>query len=262
MAFHQTNGLGIFKFNSFPENEVVQGVYSRLGGVSPQPWDSLNLGGTVGDPRENVIENRQRIFDSVRRPVETIYDVWQVHSADVVCVDAPRPLEREPIKADAILTTSPDVTLFMRFADCVPVLLFDPVQHVVGVVHSGWMGTVQEISAAAVKTMSAQYGSKPANILAGIGPSIGPDHYEIGENVIQKVREVFPESADQVLEAHDGRIHLNLWKLNEFILRASGVEQVEQSNLCTACDLGHWYSHRAEHGRTGRFAAIISLVKK
>ncbi len=260
MSWYHTDGLEYVCFESFPKDKVKQGIFSRLGGVSPAPWDGLNLGGTVGDSRENVIENRRRMFASLERPVESLFDVWQVHSRDVVCSENPRPLDQAHQKADAILTANSHVTLLMRFADCVPILLYDPDKKVVGLVHAGWMGTVSQIVLAAVNEMQRHYGSLPRNILAGIGPSIGPDHYEIGPDVVEKVHESFLGQAKDVLAERDGRSYLDLWKSNRLLLESAGVRSIEVAGVCTACDIGHWYSHRAEHGKTGRFGALIGLA--
>lgn len=260
MKFTKRNGLEFAQFESFPEKSVSHGFFTRKGGVSPSPWNSLNLGGTVGDSRENVVENRKRIFSCLNRQVESLYDVWQVHSAEVICTNEPRPLDQALIQADAIITASPDVTLFMRFADCVPIVLFDPIKKVVGLVHSGWVGTVKKISAAAIQKMEAEYNCRPENILAGIGPSIGPDQYEIGADVVEKVSETFGNEAKEVLIAKDGRSFLDLWTLNQLILTQAGVKSIELAGISTADDLERWYSHRWEHGKTGRFAALINLV--
>ena len=260
MRFIKKNGLEFAQFESFPEKSVSHGFFTRKGGVSPIPWNSLNLGGTVGDSRENVVENRKRIFSCLNRPVESLFDVWQVHSADVICADEPRPLDQAPIQADAIITASPDVTLFMRFADCVPIVLFDPIKRVIGLVHSGWVGTVKKISAAAIKKMETEYQCRPENILAGIGPSIGPDHYEIGADVVEKVSETFGPDAKEVLINRDERKFLDLWTLNQLILTQAGVKSIELARISTAGDLDRWYSHRWEHGKTGRFAALITLA--
>src|SRR5690606_8995844 len=120
MSLVSENGLRYYIFDSLPEGHVQQGVFTRRGGVSPQPWSSLNLGGNSGDRREHIIENRSRIFMTINRPVNSLYDVWQVHSAHVIHADQPRGLSAEPFQADAIITANPAVTLFMRFADCVP----------------------------------------------------------------------------------------------------------------------------------------------
>ncbi|MRS03228.1 peptidoglycan editing factor PgeF, partial [bacterium] len=233
---------------------------TRKGGVSPHPWTTLNLGGTVGDDRANVVENRRRIYQVMNREVESIFDVWQVHSADVICTDTPRPLDALHSKGDAILTNNPEITLFMRFADCVPILLYDPVRRVIGVVHAGWQGTVKKVVQRSVIKMTQQYGSMTGDIYAGIGPSIGPDHYQIGDDVIQQVRAGFGRDAPKVLLQNNGSTHLDLWRANAILLEQAGVKHIEIANLCTACDTERWYSHRAEQGKTGRFGAIIALA--
>ena len=120
MAFIEKNGIRFLTFDIFPR-DVVQGVITRRGGVSPAPWQSLNVGGTVGDEKMRVAENRKRSFAALGRSTETTFEVWQVHSADVVYGDAPLRPGSELRRADIILTDRPEVTLFMRFADCVPI---------------------------------------------------------------------------------------------------------------------------------------------
>ncbi len=252
--------LQAISLDSFPTNEVKQAFYTRHGGISPEPWSSLNHGGMLGDDRDNIIENRRRIFQHFGRPVESIYDVWQVHSAEVVCVDRPRPLNTPHLKADAILTNNPEITLMMRFADCVPILFYDPVEHVIGIAHAGWQGTVLKVAKAVIEKMEIHYGSRSRNILAGIGPSIGPECYEIGNDVAEKVQESFGKCKAEVVSTKDGKDTLDLWKANQLTLMEAGVEQIEISGICTACNTIDWYSHRAENGKTGRFGALISLM--
>ena len=260
MPFVNKDGLEYFQFESFDPQFDMHGIFTRKGGVSPQPWSSLNLGGTVGDERPNVIENRRRIYSVMDRAVESIFDVWQVHSADVICSDIPRPLDAMHEKGDAILTDNPQITLFMRFADCVPILLHDPERRVIGVVHAGWQGTVKKVVQHAVQKMTLQYGSHPGDIYAGIGPSIGPDHYQVGEDVINQVHASFGNNAPEILIHHNGSTHLDLWQANSILLEQAGVSHIEIANICTACDINRWYSHRAEHGKTGRFGAILTLA--
>jgi YfiH family protein len=258
MPFHQVDNLRIFSFESFPET-ITQGVFTRQGGVSPPPWDSLNVGGSIGDDIVHVRENRIRSFKALERPPESIFDVWQVHSARAVFAEAPRPLDSPYQQADIILTDNPRVTLFMRFADCTPVFLYDSRKRVIGLVHSGWLGTVRGAAQVAVQSMQDRFGSNPRDILAAIGPSIGPDHYEIGTDVIGQVQAAFGKQADGLLESHGHKVHFNLWNANQMLLERAGVERIEQSGVCTACNLGDWYSHRGEKGKTGRFGALLSL---
>ncbi|HWQ04750.1 MAG TPA: peptidoglycan editing factor PgeF [Longilinea sp.] len=259
MAMVENDSLRLFTFNNFPKGEVIQGIYSRNGGVSPSPWASLNLGGLNGDIRVNVIENRRRIFQNIGRSVESIYDVWQVHSADIICTDQPRPLDAPHKKADGIVTNRSEITLFMRFADCVPILFYEPEKRVVGIAHAGWQGTVKNIAAQTVKKMCDVYGCKAANIYAGIGPSIGPDHYEVGMDVAERVKATLAEKASDVLRPYQNKFRLDLWKTNQLLLQQVGVKHIEVAGICTACHLEDWYSHRGEHGNTGRFGALIAL---
>lgn len=260
MPFHQSGSLRYYTFDLFDQHGLIHGFFTRAGGVSPAPWTSLNHGGTTGDARANVIENRKRMFDVFGLPVESIFDSWQVHGRDVICTEQPRPLDAPHQKADAILTDRKEITLVMRFADCVPILLFDPVHNVTGIVHAGWMGTVQRASMAAIEAMQGRYGSRPEDLLAGIGPSICVEHYEIsrGHEVIEAVRHSFGSDAEGLLWRNNGATHLDLWKANQLILEQCGVRQIEQARICTACHVEDWYSHRAEKGKTGRYGVLLS----
>ena len=259
MPFHTTDGVRYFSFDIFPAS-IAHAVFTRQGGLSPEPWNSLNVGGTVGDETERVLENRFRSFRALGRDPASIFDVWQVHSADVVVTNEPHFSRPPEYKADAILTDKADVTLFMRFADCVPILLHDPKRGVVGVAHAGWQGTVKKILRETIQVMQAKYGSNPGDVLAAIGPSIGPDHYEIGPDVIERVRASFDGSAEALLPVRDGRVYFDLWAANRLTLEQAGVGQVEVAGLCTACHPADWYSHRAQKGKTGRFGALIGLA--
>lgn len=262
MPFDESGNIRFYTFESLEHLNLVHAIFTRSGGVSRMPYSSLNLGGTVGDDPSLVRKNREMAFSSVDLSPGSIFDVWQVHGNNVVCADKPRPNNQLHEKADAILTDLSGVTLFMRFADCVPILLFDPTKSVIGIAHAGWKGTVQRTAAQTVKTMRERYGSKPANILAAIGPSIGPHHYEIGPAVELEVKRAFGQNASAVLDSGNRNgtgVNLDLWAANEIILRQAGVKNIEIAAICTACHLEDWYSHRAEGGRTGRFGALIAL---
>jgi polyphenol oxidase len=261
MAFIERDSLKYYTFEVFEGAGLAHGVFTRRGGVSPAPWALLNTGGMSGDARENVVENRRRIFASFNRPVESIFDVWQVHSAEVVATDAPRPLAQPHQKADAIITDRPDITLFMRFGDCVPILLFDPLRRVIAIAHAGWQGTVTKIVQASVKTMNARYHSQPEDILAGIGPSICVDHYEFGGEGLERARQAFGAEADEVLIQKNGKMYFDLWQANRRLLLQAGLmlDHIQVSGICTAEHTPDWYSHRAESGKTGRFGALLAL---
>jgi YfiH family protein len=253
------NGVTYYSFDSLNRDGLTHAVFTRCGGVSPAPWQELNVGGTVGDERERVIENRRRSFQAVNLPFESIVDLWQVHSADAIRADAPKGDLPYLAKADALVTDRPGVSLFLRFADCVPILLYDPARRAVGLVHAGWRGTVQDVAGSAVRALSEHYGSRPADLVAAIGPSIGPDHYPVGPEVVEQVHAAFPGPNGLLHTGANRQTHLDLWGANERALRQAGVQQIEIAGVCTACRPDLFYSHRAEAGRTGRFGAVIAL---
>ncbi len=259
MPFTSNGEIRYFQFEQLGQG-LAHAIFTRKGGISPNPWAALNLGSTVGDDLQNVRENRQRALQTFDRDLASVYDVWQVHGVNVAIADAPRPPEMAHLKADVILTDKPGVTIMMRFADCVPIFLHDPVHKVVGIAHAGWLGTVRGTVRFAVEAMGQRFGSKPGDIQAGIGPSIGPDHYEVGPEVVDQVKQSFHEEASTLLPESMGRIKFDLWAANRLLLERAGVIQVEVAGLCTACHTDDWYSHRAEKGRTGRFGALIALV--
>ena len=261
MPFHTADGVRYLTFDSLSGN-IIHAVFTRQGGFSPEPWSSLNVGGTVGDETQRVRENRFRSFNILGRDPKSMFDVWQIHSADVVIANSPHPHFNNPpeFKADGIITNNPAVTLFMRFADCTPILLYDPKKKAVGIAHAGWLGTVKRVAAQAVKTMQAAYDSRPGDIIAVVGPSIGPDHYEIGPDVIAQVQQTFDKESTGLLHDHAGHTHFDLWAANKLTLEQAGVGQVEVAGLCTACYPDDWYSHRAQNGKTGRFGALIAIA--
>jgi len=254
------NNIEYFSFQHEDFSGTTNAFFTRNGGVSEGKYTSLNLGGSIGDNPENVIENRHRVFDAIGRDSQSMFDVWQVHGTEITFADRSRNLSIPPIQSDAIFTNNPGVTILMRFADCVPIIIFDPVKKVVGIIHAGWMGTVNQIAEKAIIGIGRQYGCVPGDIVAGIGPSIGPDHYFVGEEVYHKAIVAFDNETEDILTRENGKIKFDLWKANEYLLRKTGVRKVVQANICTACDTHRRYSHRAEKGHTGRFAAIIGLV--
>lgn len=259
MPFQHEDRIRYYQFESLTDHGVTHGIFTRQGGLSPEPWASLNVGGLIGDDPERVYENRVLSFQALGRDPDSVYDVWQVHGAEVICTWRNRPKGAAHIKADAILTDRPEITLFMRFADCVPVVLFDPRCQVIGLVHAGWQGTVKGVVQAALRQMEREYGTRMSDLLACIGPSIGVDHYEIGPEVAHQVQEAFNAQANALLPQNNGSIYFDLWQANRLILESRGVDQVEVAGICTACHPEDWYSHRGEKGKTGRFGGLIAL---
>ncbi len=253
------DGIRYYQFTSLDPGRVAQAVFGRHGGVSPTPYATLNMSISTGDTRENVRDNRMRAFHLLGRQPASVADLWQVHSADVIVADTPNGPHDYKGQADALITDRPEVTLFLRFADCVPILLYDPCRPAVAVVHAGWRGTLKKAAAAALQALSAHYGTRPRDVVAGIGPSVGPCHYAVGPEVVEATRLAFPDAAEALLSRVNGGHHLDLWAATAHTLKAAGVEQIEAAALCTVCHADEFFSHRATGGKTGRFGALIGL---
>jgi YfiH family protein len=249
-------GIPYFQFESLLSPNLFHGVFTRIGGVSPAPWSSLNLGGTVGDLPSNVTENLNRLLSVTGFSQSQLVQVRQIHSANVIYSQDPEDASRE---GDAITTNRRGLLLLMRFADCVPVLFFDPSNQAIAIAHAGWMGTLKGVVNEVIRSMKERYGSSPEQIKVGIGPSIGPDHYQIGSDVIELTKNAFPDDYERILNQESNGVKLDLWKANQIHLREMGIEQIEISGICTCCETENWFSHRGENGKTGRFAAVIGL---
>ena len=258
MPIHNVNGLSYLTFDFFDQYQIPHGIFMRHGGVSPKPWSSLNLATSVGDSKQNVIENRHRITNSLGLDNSSIYDLWQVHSNNVVTADRPRLSGETHIQGDAIITNRQNVALLMLFADCVPILLFDKKKNVAAIAHAGWQGTINGIVINVVQNMMDKFNSNPEDILAGIGPSICARHYEVGIDVVNAVKQskIDPE---HVLTTENSKYYLDLKKANILLLKQANIKMIESMDICTACHPDDWFSHRAENKVTGRFGAIISI---
>lgn len=252
------NDIVYYQFAAW--SELPHGIFTRHGGVSPAPWDSLNMGGTVGDDAEAVRHNHQLMYATLNVQANRASTVWQVHGADVVIVDGPVRNRRWIALADAMVTDRRNTPLVMRYADCTPLLFHDPVRGVIGMAHAGWRGTVLGVGSKVIRTMAQAYGCKPADIQVGIGPSIGPRRYQVGEEVVADVQAYFG-TLDGLIrrDPDDGSAYLDLWAANALDLKRAGVTQIDVSEICTAENTRDFYSHRAEKGRTGRFGAVIAL---
>ncbi len=247
-----------YQFDSLASRpELAHGVFTRLGGHSRPPWDTLNTGHTVGDDPEAVEENHRLVCSALGFTVDDLASPYQVHGSTVGVVDE---CDRGRVRpqTDALVTASPGVLLMLRFADCVQVFFYAPRHRAVGLAHAGWRGTVAGIARATVEVMREAFGTRPADLIAGIGPAIGPCCYRIGSDVVEAVRDALPD-APHVIRESPGHTYLDLWESNRHQLVQAGVRQIEVAAICTSCNTEEWFSHRAEHGRTGRFGALIGL---
>ncbi len=262
-----SNDIHYFQFESLSQlanGRIQHAIFGRQGGLSPAPFDSLNLSVSVPDEKARVYANRRRAFGLFGRDTDTLVHAHLVHDRRVATVtSASNGTWIEHV--DGIITNQPGCGLTMNFADCTPILLYDPVRQAIGLGHAGWQGCVRDLPGAMVAAMQAEFGSRPEQLWAGIGPSIGPCCYEVGEPVIGAVRSVF-DQPEQFLVPQPGqeRPHLALPQANRQNLLRAGVPaaQIELSDLCTACRTDLFFSHRAENGRTGRFGSIFLLTEE
>lgn len=257
MIERTANGIVWCQFESLEGNGLTHAFLTRLGGASGPPYATLNLGHTVGDNLAAVEENHRRVLTALGLRREQVVSPHQVHGTYVRPVFRAHGGSVQPA-TDGLLTAVPGVALLLRFADCVPLVLFDARRRAVGLVHAGWNGVAGNIAAAAVGAFARYAGSRPQDLWAGLGPAIGPCCYRVGAEIAASVARACPVGAEVVRRRDDG-LYLDLPGAVRAQLAAAGVRQVEMSEVCTACHTAEWFSHRAEGGRTGRFGALVML---
>ncbi len=244
---------------------VRHGFSTRLEGISSGIYSSLNLGVNTDDEREKVRCNFALLSQDVGISVSQLVLARQIHSTRVYHVkqaDAGKGLlhKSDLPEVDALITNQTGVCLATFYADCTPILFFDPVKRVIASVHSGWRGSLGQIARQAVISMEETYGCHPADILAAMGPSIKQCHFEVDEDVYLKFVDVFGEVATQNTKRKEQKYYIDTDALNVHTLLASGLlrEHISVCPDCTYCDEKRFFSHRRE-GSTGRMCAVIAL---
>ncbi len=297
MIEQQHEALHYLQFSHYqPFSDLIHGIFTRQGGFSPPPYQGLNTSAPVRsehrDTVDNVIRNRQLVLQALDIQHYPCVTLWQVHGADIATFSyqdewrtdwayhsyyerswTPSSIR----KGDALITCERGVGLAFSFADCTPIVFYDPVERVIGIAHGGWRGTARGIVIATVEAMSAQFGCLPANIRAGIGPAIGSCCYEVSEYVQQlfsgeqhfddtptrlHLRSLVRESAVfTTLQLSDRTsLRLDLQETNRRQLLLAGLlpEHIEIADVCTSCNIERFFSYRGENGITGRFAVMVA----
>ena len=273
--------LEVLKVEEWKQYEwLLHGFSTRDGGISQVYGGStLNLGWTKEDDASSVGENRRRFLSAVcgQRPGSVFVGVKQIHSNIVrVVMKEDGALEsrlqtkdsKALLEGDGLITNVPGVLLGVGTADCVPVLVVDVAKRVVGAFHAGWRGTASQIVERGVAKMQQEYGSSAADLVAAIGPSIGPCCYTVGEEVWSEFGRQFHYANELFTRSNDtGQIRLNLWEANQRQLLDAGVSEVSVSTLgeCTACTRSQsgalrYFSHRKEHGNAGRMLNVVGVA--
>lgn len=233
---------------------------TRFGGVSTGTQASLNLAHGRGDSMENVEENIRILTNALGMDHGKLVLTYQIHSdivRPVTEADVNGLCHRDYPKCDGLVTATPGVGLLVFTADCTPLLLHDPVTGAVGAVHAGWRGTAQAIAARAVEAMCRNYGAKPGDIRAAIGPNIGFCHFETDGDVPEAMRAAFGGEVEPYILCRGEKFFLDLKAINALVLKNAGVEHIEISDACTMCTPDRFWSHRVTRGERGSQGAII-----
>lgn len=255
-------------FPIFEETGTVTHLVStRLGGVSTGDCASLNFSYVRDTDKAAVDENFRRMAEVFDAEMDAFVCSDQTHTTNVRLVtekDRGKGVtrQRDYSDVDGLVTDVPGLILSTFYADCVPLLFFDPIHRAIGCSHSGWRGTAGEMGRVTVEAMGKYFGSRPEDILAAVGPSICRDCYEVGEEVAEEFENLFSGEAGEVLTAKgNGKYLLDLWKANEKVLLSAGIrrEHLAVTDICTCCNSEYLFSHRASRGKRGNIGAFIML---
>ena len=269
---HAKNNLWYGKFDIFPENKVIHAISTRFNGYSKAPFNGLNLALHVQDNNDDVLNNRKLFCEGLNLDYAKMTTCQQIHSNKIVCVTKDKigkgnnDFSDTIIDTNALITNIKQVPLTLFFADCTPVMIYDPIHEAIGIAHAGWRGTALEIASKTVEMMMDKYNTNPSDCMASVGPTIGRCCYEVGEEVVEKFKAMFKTEKEQakILDFHEEKqkYHLDLMMINSLILQRVGLkkENIDLANICTACNRDVFFSYRADNGKTGRIAAIISLI--
>ena len=274
MEIHKSGEVEYLTFPALERlNIVTHMVTSRFGGVSTGDCASFNFSYARDTSREAVDENFRRAAGVFGTTSEAFVCSDQTHTTNICRVekeDAGKGVtkEKDYRDVDGLITNVPGLILGTFYADCVPLLIVDPVHHAIGCSHSGWRGTVGEMGKKTVEAMREAYGSRPEDIFAAIGPSICQDCYEFGKDVAEPFEKLFSQERYQdvslkniLTEKVNGKYQLDLWRANEAILLGAGIlkEHLSMTDICTCCNPGYLFSHRASKGKRGNLAAFLML---
>lgn len=263
--------LEYLTFPSFEESGMVEHlITTRLGGVSSGELATMNLSFTRGDREENVLENYRRIGRVLGCGLEDMVTSHQTHTVNIRHVTsadrgkgivAPRDYDN----IDGLMTDEKGIALVTYYADCVPLLFLDPVHQAIGLAHSGWRGTVNRMGKHMMEAMAEAFGSRPAEMIAAVGPSICQACYEVGEEVAEQFLQLLSgrESCDEIVTQGkaEGKYQLDLWLANRLILEEAGIPQrsISVTDICTCHNRDYLFSHRGSDGHRGNLGVFLML---
>ncbi len=257
------------EFPMLAETGLVNHLFStRIGGVSQGIYESMNLSYTRGDEKEAVDENFRRIAAIFKKEPMDIVCSDQTHTTNVRLVTKEDKgkgvvFPRDYQEIDGLITNVPGIILATFYADCVPLYFVDTEHKAIGLSHSGWRGTVNQMGACTLEAMKNAFLTRPEMVKAAIGPSICQACYEVSEDVAEQFYSVFSDEADKILEKgkEQGKYQLDLWEANKIVLLRAGIlpENLEITDICTCCNSDYLFSHRASMGKRGNLGAFLEL---
>ena len=258
---HRTDsGLKIYRSPLLEKIGVPHAFSTRVGGMSPPPFNSLNLGllgdSMLQDDLSNIHENYRHLRAVIGCEGRERCWVHQVHGVRV-CTVRRRETFENGLKADALVTDDPERLISVKYADCVPVLLSTVDGRVVAAIHSGWRGVVAGVVAAAVQSMVDLAGVAPQTLVAAIGPCIGFEHFEVGPEVLESFVSLFGEDAPLRRVNEKGFVDLQEAVRRQLMMAGLAEDQIDGNDRCTFRDRDEFFSHRREAGITGRMAGLI-----
>lgn len=242
---------------------LVHAFCTRVGGVSCDEYKSLNLSFKEGDEEFRVLGNWDKLATAFEIPMENFLVLNQVHGDDILVIKPHGEFfsSRDQLNYDAIVTNRPNLAICIKTADCVPVFIVDPFLKVIAAVHAGWRGTALAIAAKVAGLMQTQYGSKPQDLLAAIGPSIGPCCYEVDEPAFNAFRNFNHYESFLTPGKKKNRWMLDLVEANRLQLLDAGLtpDHINVSGWCTTCNPDAFFSHRGSGGITGRQVNFLMI---
>ena len=256
-----TNKIGALEYLTAEGISAPHCFTTRFGGVSEGYLDSLNIGIHRGDEWENVLKNYEILGSTLGFDLGKVVLSHQTHTDIVLRVGKPEwgrgLLGPELPECDGLVTNEPGTALFVFTADCTPILLHDPVTGAVGAAHAGWRGTASAIAAKTVEAMVREFGSRPSDLRAAIGPNIDQCCFETDRDVPDAMRAAFGAEAEQWIRSAGDKYFINLKEINALILRRAGVVDIDISTQCTACENHRFWSHRITGGQRGSQGGVI-----
>lgn len=266
---HYKNEVPYISYESLSQYPQIAHLFTtRFGGVSQGVYHSLNLRQTTEDSVLNIADNYKIVANLFDVEAEDMVISDQTHTTNILRVDFTHKgmgltKKRNFHDVDGLITNEKGLLLATVYADCVPLYFFDPVKKAIGLSHSGWKGTLHKMGAITIKEMVKEFGCDPSHMIVAIGPSICQECYEVGDEVYDAFLKVWKDETDRFFtKGEKDKYHLDLWKVNEYILREAGIkkENIIVPDICTCCNFEVMFSHRAHGNQRGNLGAFLMLT--